>query len=151
MPPAAIAIGSLAVAAVGTGYSIYQGERASKQAKKATQLQRQASDLQAVRQKRDAVRQARLAYAQAQAAAENQNVSSSSAAQGGQGSIVSQLQDNLSFLDQYGFFQDQASRALGKAQTYEKSSRMAAQVSGAALNIFQNSDDIGKSLKNIFG
>lgn len=146
----AIPIIGVAAAVVGTGYSIYAGERANSQAKKATKLQQQQADLSAARQKRDSVRQARMAYAQAQAAAENQGVSGSSSAQGGQASIVSQLNDNLSFLDQYGFISDQASKALGKAQSWRASAQMGGAIAGFGGTVFANAPQIEQTFNRIF-
>lgn len=151
MPPALIVAGiGAGVAAVGTGYSIYAGERANKQAKKATKLERQRNSLAEARQKRDAIRQARGAYAAAQAAAENQGVSTSSSAAGGQGAIVSQLESNLSFLDQYGFISDQASKALGKAQSWTSSARLGESVANIGMTAVQHSQGISDAFGKIF-
>lgn len=139
-----IAGAALGVAAVGTGYSIYKDQQAQKQAKKAAAAQRQQAALSEARQKRDAIKQARVAYAQAQAASANQNVSTSSAASGGSGSIISQLGDNLSFLDQYGMFTDQAQKHLGKMQSYEVSGRLASQVADLGMTAFANAPKIAK-------
>lgn len=141
---------ALGVAAIGTGYSIYAGERANKAGKKATKLEQQRNKLAEARQKRDAVRAARQSYAQAQAAGENQGVSSSSAASGGQSSIVSQLSGEMSFLDQYGFLSDQASKALGKAQSWNNSARMGAAVSDAAMTVFSNAGEISQAYNKVF-
>ncbi len=150
--PAALVIAGIGagVAAIGTGYSIYSGERANKQQKKAYNAETKRANLQEARQKRDAVRQARLSYANAQAAAENQGVSTSSSAQGGQGSIVSQLRDTTSFLDQYGFYSDQASNALGKARSYETASRTASEVAGLGATLFANSANITDTFNKVF-
>jgi hypothetical protein len=147
--PAVPLIG-LGLAAVGTGYSIYAGERANKQAKKAAKLEGQRNDLQAARQKRDAVRQARMAYATSQAAAENQGVSASSSAAGGQSSIASQIGSELSFLDQYGFLSDQASKALGKSQSWSRSAQMGEAVAGVGLSVFSNASEISQAIGKVF-
>jgi len=150
MPPIAIAVASLAVSAVGVGASIYQGKKAAKQNAAAIELQRQQANLQNARQKRDAVRASRLAFANAQAAAENQNVSGSSSAEGGQGSIVSQLSDNLSFLDQYGLMTDQAQMHLGKANKYEASARTWDSVSNFAMSVVPHSGEISRAAAKVF-
>ena len=140
----------LAVAAVGTGASIYQGQKAAKQQKKAVAIQRQQADLQNARTQRDAIRASRLAYAQSQAAAENQGVAGSSSAQGGQGSIVSQLNDNLSFLDQYGLMTDQAQRHLGKAASLQSSASMWGDVAGLAFKVAGNANTVSSAASKVF-
>lgn len=52
--------------------------------------------------------------------AENQGASSTSSSEGGLGSITSQLNSNLSFLDQYNGLSDMASVALGKAAQHQQ-------------------------------
>jgi hypothetical protein len=52
-------------------------------------------------------------------AAANQGVSNSSAAQGGIGSIQSQLSSNVSFLDNFNLISDQASAKLGEMRKHE--------------------------------
>jgi hypothetical protein len=141
---------ALATAVIGTGYSIYSGERANSQAKKAASFERQQVDLQGARQKRDVIRQARVAYAQSQATAENQGVSGSSSAQGGGDSIVSQMSDSLSFLDQYGFMSDQASKHLGKAQTYRQNAETGSQISGLGMAAYANAPEIQNSFNKMF-
>lgn len=153
--PAVAAIGvaglisgaSLAVAAVGTGYSIYAGQKSLKEQKKANQAEQARNDLQNARQKRDAIRQARMAYGSAQQSAENQGVSLSSSALGGQGSISSQLSSNLSFLDNYKFLTDQASEHLSNAASYKTNAAVAQDVAGLGFSAFNNSDRIAAVFK----
>lgn len=109
---------ALIAATIGsTAGSIYSSQQSVKQQKRANALQKQQQDLEQARAKRDAIRSARIAKAQAASGAEVQGVASSSAALGGQGSIQSQGNFNLSFLDQSQQLSDQASIALGKAAT----------------------------------
>lgn len=75
----------------------------------------------------------------------------SSAAQGGQGSIVSQLSGNLSFLDQYNYFSDQASKQLGKANAHRANAEMWGQVAGAAEKVARNAGPISEEAKKVFG
>lgn len=119
-----IAAASLAVAAVGTTATIINQKKMVKAQKQAARFERQKQQLSETRTKIDAVRQTREALGNAQQAAENQNVAGSSGAQGGQGSIVSQLQGNLSFLDEYGFLSDQAGNALQRAATFQGKASM---------------------------
>lgn len=145
-----VAVAALAIATVGTGYSIYNGERASKENRKAQELQRQANQITEARTKRDSIRQARMAYAKAQQSAENQGVAVSSSSQGGLGSIQSQLGSNLSFLDQISTINDQASAALGRAATFEQRSRTADAVAGLGFSAFGASGQLQSSFDKMF-
>lgn len=128
-----------ATAVVATGASIYEGEQANSQQKKAQNYQRQQNDLQAARQQRDAVRQARIAAATAVQAGANQGVSNSSAVQGGVGSIQSQTNDNVSFLDTYNKLSDQASTALGKASEFQTNASIFGSVANLATSAYSYS------------
>lgn len=150
MPPVAIAAAAVATAAVATGYSIYSGQKAAKQNAKAVEFQRKQASLSDARQKRDTIRAARVAYAQSQVAAENQNVSTSSSASGGQGSIVSQMSDNLSFLDQSGFYTDQTQRYLGKANASSARAQAASDISGFAMTVASNAPSISSAAQKVF-
>lgn len=99
------------------------GEKSAAEQRKAAEFQQKQVNLQNARAKRDAVREARMAYGTAQNAAANQGVSASSGSQGGLSSIAAQAADNISFLDQYGFFSDQASKALGNASRQDSKAR----------------------------
>lgn len=123
-----IAIGALAVgtgvAAVGALNSASANKKAAAAAQDANAIQRQQSQLQGMRQRMDAVRTGRQALANSQQTAENQGVSTSSAAQGGQSSIISQMMGNVSFLDGYNKMTDMAQEKMGIAQKYESQSKM---------------------------
>lgn len=138
---------ALATAVVGTGYSIYAGQKAASAQKKAVQAEQARNDLQSARQKRDAIRQARIAYGAAAQSAENQGVSLSSSAVGGQASISSQLNSNLSFLDNYKFLTDQASEQLSNAASYKTKQQTASDIAGLGFAVFNNADRIGAVFK----
>jgi hypothetical protein len=91
-----------ATAVASTGASIYSGQQAQKAQSKAMKLQNKQEALREARAKREAIREARIAQATVQNAAENQGASGSSAELGGVGSIQSQLNTNLGFLDHMG-------------------------------------------------
>ena len=142
MPPVAIAIG---VAAVGVGVAGYgmiqqskQAKAAAKAQKEANAIQRQQAQLQGMRQRLDAIRTGRQALAQVQQTAENQGVASSSAAEGGQGSIVSQMMSNVSFLDGYNHMTDLAQDAMGKAYYHQNKSDMWGAVSNFGFTLASN-------------
>lgn len=142
MPHVAIA----AVAAVATiGGTVMSLKAQSKQAKQqriAMKFERQKAELQSARQKMDVVRQGRISAAEAQQAAENQGVSGTSAAAGGVGSIISQVSGNLSFLDEYGFYSDQASKHLQKAANQGAKASMWAGVAELGSKVYQASGGI---------
>lgn len=111
------------------------GEKSAAEQRTAAEFQQKQVNLQNARNKRDAVREARMAYGTAQNAAANQGVSASSGSQGGLSSIAAQAADNISFLDQYGFFSDQASKALGRASKYDSKARGYAAAGGFVSNL----------------
>lgn len=143
------AVGATA-AVVGTGYSIYANERANKQSKAFAKAEQARNDLRAARERRETIRSARAAYASAQQSAENQGVSASSASQGGLASIGAQLQSNLSFLDQYKTFTDQAGEAYGRMQTWKARSDTAGSVASFGMSAANNAEGIVGTFNRIF-
>lgn len=143
-------VAALAVATVAVGSSIYQGKKAAKYGKQQVEFQRQQAELQNARQKREAIKASRKAFAQAQQSAENQGVGTSSSAQGGQASIVSQVSDNLSFLDQYGVLSDMAQQAMGKQMNAQANAQMWSDIGGAAMTVYANSPQIKQTAKKVF-
>jgi hypothetical protein len=124
--PIGLIVAGVGLAIAGAG-AIASASAQSKQAnalKQQTALQRQQTQLQGMRQRLDAIRTGRQALAQVQQTAENQGVSSSSAAQGGQGSIVSQMMSNVSFLDGYNKMTDLAQGYAAKALKYGNQANM---------------------------
>lgn len=140
-----IATTALATAAVGTAASIKSGKQQAKYAQQAAEFQSKQASLQQARSKRDAVRTARIAYANAQNSAASQGVMDSSASIGGLGSIATQAADNVSFLDQYGFYSDQASKALGKANQAGANADMWGGVANLGFSVFNNAGGIAKT------
>jgi hypothetical protein len=128
MPPVAIAVGALAVGTAVAGVGMLEQASAAKKAAKAQQDQtavlRQQTQLQGLRQRMDAIRTGRQALAQVQQTAENQGVASSSPAQGGQGSVVTQMMGNVSFLDAYNKMTDLAEGYADRAAKYEAKANM---------------------------
>jgi hypothetical protein len=112
-------------------------KKASKQMKKQLKFQRQQAELQAMRQRMETVRTGRSAYAEAQQAAENQGVATSSVAGGGQGSIFSQMTDNVSFLDQWSHLTQKINKAGDKAMKYRARGNMWRAIGSAVDNVAQ--------------
>ena len=139
---AVAAVVGAGAAVVGTINSQRNQQKSLKLQQEAAKFERQKSNLVSMRQKIDAIRSARQSYAMAQQAAENQGVGNSSAAQGGQGSIISQMNSNLSFLDQYGFLSDQASGALQGAANAKGRADMWGAVAGLGAQLYGASGGI---------
>lgn len=127
-------VGLLAVAAASTVGSLYTANQSYKEQKKANALQQRQAELNYARQNRDLVRQKRMSLANAQLNAAGQGVYNSSGALGGQGSIISQGNENISFLDRTRLISDQTSMHLGKAAGYANTSNMFGGISSLALS-----------------
>lgn len=126
--------GALVLAGVATAGSIYTSKKAADAQKEANTLQRQQAEMANARARRDEIRKARIAQAAAAINAEGQGVADSSGAAGGQGSIISQGNSNLSFLDRSAAISDQTSRAMGKAISYGNYSQMFGGVASLAMS-----------------
>jgi hypothetical protein len=139
MPPVAIAIGAVAVGVGVAAYGTIQSAKAQKKAARAAQdanaIQRQQAQLQGMRQRLDAIRTGRQALAQVQQTAENQGVSESSAAKGGQGSIITQMMSNVSFLDSYNNMTDLAEQSMAKAYKYQNKANMWGAIENFGFNL----------------
>lgn len=131
-----VAGASLAVGA-GSAYMEHQSnKKAAKEAKKANRYERQKNELQSARQKMEALRAGRQALAETQQNAFNQGAEGSSIGQGGAGSVFSQTMGNLSFLDQYGYFSDQASKHLQKSANAQAKGQMWGAVSNLGFKVY---------------
>jgi hypothetical protein len=89
----------LVIGALSGTASAVTSMQAAKSQKKAQTEQRNQQNMRAAMERRQTIRQTRMAYATAMQNAENQGVGTSSGAAGGQGSILTQGNANLSFLD----------------------------------------------------
>lgn len=144
--PHAVLIGAAVVGAGamvgGTVMQMSAAKKAAKEQKKANRFERQKSELQSARQKIEAIRAGRQAAAVASQNAENQGVAGTSIGMGGVGSIISQTNANLSFLDKYGFLSDQASGALQAAAGHQSKASMWGAVAGLGAQIYSASGGI---------
>lgn len=140
----------LAVTAIAaTGASVYSSQQAAGSQRKAMRIQRRQAALQEAKQKRELVRQGRISAATAASNAENQGVAGSSSAQGGVGSIISQVGSNMSFLDQYGKLSDQITGQNMSAAKYGAQAQLFGDVADLAMMGAQNPDAV-QSFKGIF-
>ena len=137
-----IALVGLGAATAGTVYSGVQQSKAAKATQRSAALDRQRMNLQNARERREAVRASRLASATAEMAAANQGVQGTSSAQGGQASIVSQLNSNLSFLDRFNTLSDQASQQIGYANKFSQRASVGQSVSNLGWQVFSNSNTL---------
>jgi hypothetical protein len=133
-----LAIATLAIAAAGTGYSVYSGQKAAGAQRDAMRAEANRNALEQARQKREAIRAGTIARANAQQSAENQGVAGSSSALGGAGSITSQANSNYSFLDRYDQFTNKASQAGIAAAGYAANAQMGSAISDLALTAYSN-------------
>ena len=141
--PFTLAIAAFATAAVGTAGSMYSQSKAASATQKAGEAQRRQEALAAAVQRRQQFKNYRVAAAQASQNAENQGVAQSSGAQGGQGSLRSQLDSNISFLDQQGQIADYAGRMFDRAAKWNTTAQAFSGVSQLALQSYslsQNAD-----------
>jgi len=144
MGPVAIIAGiGAAVSAVGTVKSIQSQKKQVKLQKQANKAQRQQDNLRAVRERREAIRTARISSANSSQMAVNQGAADTSASLGALGSIQSQVNQGLSFLDQFNALSDQASVALGKANQAGMSAQVWGAVADAGMKVSQNAGSIG--------
>lgn len=118
MPVAAVAAVVGAVAVVGgTAMQVAQASKMRKAQKRQYAYERQLQQNRAAKERRDAIRTGRLAAATVAQGAENTGGSLSSAALGGLGSIQSQINANLSFLDTNQKLSDAAGLQASKANS----------------------------------
>jgi len=123
----------LGLALVSTaGAAVYANEAADAQ-RDAARNQEKQNKLTRNRQKIEQIRASRSAYAASQLAAANQGATNSSGKEGGTGSIVSQLGQNLGFGLQMERLSDQAAEELGKASKFRGYSSIFSSVSNLAL------------------
>jgi hypothetical protein len=131
----AAVVGAVA-AVVGTAGSIVNANKARGASQRASRLQREANNFQAARERREAIRQSRIAYAQSVNNAETGGVADSSGALGGQSSIVSQTNDNISFLDKYSTLMDQSAANQSTANAASASAGNWGALAGLGMQVY---------------
>lgn len=148
MGPLAIVAGiGLAIGAAGAVMSYTAQKKQAKYQKRAAAAQRGADNMKAARERREAIRNARIASAEMAQGAANDGVSSSSAALGGLGSIATQLNQGLSFLDGQNALADQAGRALTRANEFAGKAQTWKSVGNLGMSVFSNASGITNSFK----
>lgn len=114
------AAASLAATAGGTIYSAQQQRKAAAAQGRIARLQEQRQRIEQNRARRETIRNARLAQAAVINSGANKGVQDSSGVQGGAGSVLSQANSELSFLDQVGQIADQTSIELGRVRKFQQ-------------------------------
>lgn len=143
MPAAIIAGAALAVAAVGTAKTISSQNKMAKAQKQQYAYERQIQTNKSVRERRDAIRAARMTSGALVQAGENQGAANTSAALGGLGSIESQLNSNLSFLDTNTSLAGRAGEAAGRARTAQTAASNWGAVTQLGMTVFGASGGFG--------
>lgn len=152
MPAAAIigaaaAVAGAGAAVIGTVNSAKAQKKALKAQKQQYTYERQMQQNQAVRARRDAIRAARIAGANVTQTANNTGGADSSAALGTLGSIQSQLDQNLSFLDTQNSLATKASDQSMIAKQATANANTWASVTSLGFAIFNDSDTIASKFK----
>lgn len=135
----AIAIGAAVVAAGATAYSAIKQGEATAASKQQYKYQRQLANNQAARERVNAIREARLAQGALAQTAETSGAAGSSIALGAQGSIQSQLNSRLSFLDTNQSLANLAGYYGSKANIKSQQAQTGASISATAQSIFSMS------------
>lgn len=139
------AVAGAGAAVVGTVKSIEAQKKAQAFNNKQFAYEKQINQNNSVRQRRDAIRAGRLAGATVTQGAANTGGSETSAALGTIGSIASQLDNNLSFLDTQKGLADRAGEASNMAANARATANTWSQVSQLGMQVFSYADSkIGK-------
>ena len=135
MPPVIAALPYIlgAVAAVGAVGAYAQGNSAAKQQRRALDSQRRGEEARSQRERLDIIRRGRAAAGTAQNNAAVGGVSDSSGGLGGEGSIWSQMNSSLSFLDQQQQMWREGNSRLDNAQRHTQAANTWSSVSNLAM------------------
>jgi hypothetical protein len=143
MGPVAVIAGIGLAISAGSAYMTHKAQKkAAKMQKRAAAAQRAQDNMRAARERREAIRNARIASASVAQGAANEGVFGASGTLGGLGSIQSQLNQNLSFLDGQNRLADQASVALGKANEANMKAQTWNSVGNFGMAMFSNASGI---------
>lgn len=141
MPAAPIIAGvALATAAVGTVKTISAQNKMARAQKQQYAYERQIQQNRSVRERRDAIRAARMASATLVQNSENTGGSLTSAALGSMGSIQSQLNSNLSFLDTQTSLAQRAGDAGSTARAAQVNAGNWSAVTNLGMTVFNIAD-----------
>lgn len=140
---AVAAVAGAGAAVVGTAKSISAQKKAARAQGEQFKYQRAMDNNRAARERVQAVRAARLSYGQTSQAAVNQGAENSSASLGGLGSIASQLNSNLSFLDTNNRISDLATAAGARASKAGAAAEVWGSVANLGMKVFDAAGGVG--------
>lgn len=141
-----IALVGLATAVIGTGFSAYQGIRASKAQKKAQKAADQQRRLEEQRQRRQLIREQRIKRARLANIGAQTGTSDSSAVQGGMSSLSAQTGAELGFGSQMSGLSGIISRQTLKANNASMLGSIGSSVANLGGSVFSAAGGFG-SLK----
>lgn len=149
MPAAGVILAGAAIvgagaAVVGTVKTIDAQNKMAKAQRQQYKYERQLNQNRAVRERRDAIRAARISSANLVQTGENSGGSGTSAFLGGLGSIQTQLNNNLSFLDTQQSLADKASVQSQKAAAAANSAQKWGTVTDLGMAVFNTSQTLKK-------
>lgn len=137
---AVAAVAGAGAAVVGTVSSISAQKKALAAQNSQYAYEKQINTNRSVRERRDAIRSARIAGANVVQGAANTGGSDTSAALGTMGSIASQIDSNLSFLDTQTSLANKAGAESQVAQTAKANAATWGQVSDLGMAIFNTAE-----------
>lgn len=143
MAMTAIAIGGLVLSGVSTVAGMSAQSDSARAQRRAQEYQRRMDELRQNRERRQAIREQRIKTAQVIQAGANQGAVTSSAVQGGSGSLQSQLSSNLSFLDSMGRNANLASQANQQALNASSRAQNFGAMAGLGGTIFSAAGGFG--------
>lgn len=148
--PVIAAVGAV-VSAGATVASAVNANKARKQAKKQYGFERQLANNQAAKQRRDAIREARITRgALRQTMANSGAGGESSVALGALGSIQSQLNSSLSFLDTNQKLANHAGLAASRVNSLSSKAQLWGSVASAGMQVFSSAGGFD-SVSQVFG
>lgn len=147
MPAALIIAGvGTAIAAAGTVATISAQNKAAKAQASQFAYEKQINQNRSAQERRSAIRTARMTTGALVQAGANQGAENTSALAGGLGSIGSQLDTNLSFLDTQQSLAGRAGDAVSEARTASSQGAKWGAVSSLGMAIFNNSSTIANKV-----
>lgn len=139
----ALTVASLGATAIGTLKGIDASKNATKAQNRAIKLQQAADEIKQARERRQVIREQRIKIATATQAAANQGASDSSAVAGGTGSITSQGNSSLSFLDSVGDLNAATTTQNQRANQFSADANTYASIANFGSTIFNANGGFG--------
>lgn len=145
----ALTIASLGLTAVGTLKSMSASKDATKAQNRAIDLQQKSDEIKQARERRNVIREQRIKAAAATQNAANQGATTSSAASGGVGSVTSQANSSLGFLDSVGDLNASTTQQNKQANQFGADANMWASAANFGSTIFNANGGFGNLFSGI--